>query len=136
MPLDSVVKKFDRGLFESLMPPFSLINLLQYDGTHQGGRYKLGTKFINFPLWEGEITKADFLSGKEYVFVDEVQHNRAGIRHWKHTHRFVEGPSKQTYLVDEVEFTALNPLLERVYEMALRSYFFYRQLRYKKLLSK
>jgi ligand-binding SRPBCC domain-containing protein len=136
LPLDTVIKKFDRTLFESLMPPLSLLELLQYDGTFEGGRYRLGARYLNFSLWEGEITKADFLSPKEYVFIDEVNSNIAGVRNWKHTHRFVESVTKHTYIVDEVEFEAVNPMLEGVYEMMLRSYFLYRQFRYKKLLNK
>ncbi len=134
LPLKNVINKFNANFFKQLLPPFSWIDLKHYDGTHQGGQYQLTARFTDVLVWEGEITSAEFQNNNEYVFVDEVKKNSAGIAEWKHIHRFVEGPSKQTYIVDEISFKAKNPILEKVLEIGIRTYFIYRQFLYKKLL--
>lgn len=107
-----VKEGFNADLFEALNPPFPPVKLLRFDGSSQGDLVSLELNFIFFKqVWTSKIT-ADHLDQKEYYFIDEGIKLPFFLKKWRHKHRIVSDGNDKTDIIDEINFTSPNRILD------------------------
>jgi ligand-binding SRPBCC domain-containing protein len=126
---------FNAELFQALNPPFPPVKLLRFDGSSPGDLVSLKLNFIIFKqVWISKIT-ADHLDEKEYFFVDEGIKLPFFLKKWRHKHRIVAGGKNQSIIIDEINFSSSNRLLDYLIYPVLFFQFSMRKPIYRKFFS-
>ncbi|GAB3007937.1 hypothetical protein [uncultured Cyclobacterium sp.] len=131
-----VKEGFNAELFTALNPPFPPVKLLRFDGSSTGDLVSLSLNFIFFKqVWTSKIT-ADHLDEKEFFFVDEGIKLPFFLKKWRHKHRIVADGSDQSIIIDEINFSSPNRLLDYLMFPVLYFQFSLRKPTYRKTFSK
>lgn len=126
---------FNAELFQALNPPFPPVKLLRFDGSSPGDLVSLKLNFIIFKqVWISKIT-ADHLDEKEYFFVDEGIKLPFFLKKWRHKHRIVADGKNQSIIIDEINFSSPNRLLDYLIYPVLFFQFSMRKPIYRKFFS-
>ncbi len=106
----SVMERFDRGLFEALIPKQGKTEIVEFTGSRKGDRVHL--RFIS-PFkadWTSDITE-DHIDDQQAYFVDEGVIMPFGLKTWKHRHIAERIDDNSCYIVDDINYEGKTPLL-------------------------
>jgi ligand-binding SRPBCC domain-containing protein len=134
--LNSIEKKFNQTLFEKLCPPLVELKVNRFDGCQKNDEIHLEMKLFGSikQNWVSKIT-CSYKSNDEFYFIDEGVQLPAPLSQWKHIHRVEKISNKSCYLIDDINFTSGNKLLDVVLYPALYSIFSFRAPIYKRELN-
>lgn len=106
----SVMKQFDRDLFEALSPPVGKIEVVSFTGSKTGDRVHL--RFLQ-PIkaeWISIITDHGESDGEMY-FVDQGKKLPPGLTFWRHTHTVRKIDENHSLIIDQMEYKSYFYLL-------------------------
>ena len=129
----TVVKNFNRDLFNALKPPLMPLKLERYDGQKSGDEVHLDLGFGQ--KWIGRYMACIHDIG-EWFFVDEGQTLPKPLRYWKHIHKVKKQTEKQTFIIDDIAFSSNNYLLDILLYPFLYMQFALRKPAYRKYFNK
>ena len=135
--LNSIVKKFNQDLFQKLSPPLVDLKVIRFDGCKKGDEVHLEMKLFGkiHNQWISKIT-TDEISENEFYFIDEGTLVPAPLKNWKHVHRVRKIDDSKCLVIDDIEFSTGNTLLDYAIYPALYAMFSHRKPIYKKELKK
>lgn len=105
-----IMQRFDRDLFEALAPKVGKMEIVTFTGSKKGD--KVHIRFIS-PIkadWTSLITE-DYSDEQQSYFVDEGDVLPFPLSYWKHRHIVERIDDKNSYIIDDIEYKAQNPLL-------------------------
>ncbi len=105
-----VMEKFDRQLFEALLPRNAKVEIVEFTGSQKGNRVHL--RFLS-PLkmdWISDITE-DGENEKEAYFIDEGIKLPPGLSFWRHKHIVRKLSEDTSLIIDDISFQGSNILL-------------------------
>lgn len=108
-----VFSKFDRDLFNYLLPPSFLVKVNRYDGNQKGDEVHVEFKFPFKASMNVVITDVIMEPDHAY-FVDQGLQLPFGMKEWKHTHHVFREP-KGSRICDEVHFSCNFRILYLLY---------------------
>lgn len=126
-----VFARFDRELFTALKPPVVKLEVERFDGCKKGDEVHLK---INGQRWVSHITEF-FESDDEIYFIDRGAIIPPPLSNWKHIHRVVRTGEDSCEVIDDIEYTTGNTILDKVMYPAFYTMFLLRRPIYKKKLS-
>lgn len=132
--LEKIIPKFNQELFIKLSPPFPPAKLLKFEGCKLGDEYSILLNFGIKLAWKGKITQEE-LTEQYFLFVDEGTELPFGLKKWKHHHWMIKKGINQTEIIDQVEFSSGNLILDWFLMPGFWGMIFYRKPLYKKFLS-
>ncbi|AHM61720.1 hypothetical protein D770_17340 [Flammeovirgaceae bacterium 311] len=131
-PLQKVADGFNEKLFQALAPPFPRLKLLRFDGSKKGDWVAMELHFgFMKQSWVSEIT-AHGQTANEWYFIDQGRKLPKPLRYWHHHHRLLALPEGGTRIVDDINYSSGNKLLDLALYPALMAQFLYRKPVYKK----
>ena len=126
-----VFKKFDRELFEYLLPKNADVQLVEFGGSNTGDIVHL--KFVS-PVkgdWISEIVEHG--EGDDIAwFVDQGTTLPFGLKFWRHQHIVKGLEDHRCEIIDDIEFRFANQLLNVLLYPALFLAFYPRKRQYRK----
>ncbi len=131
-----VFSKFNLQLFQALKPPLMSLTVERFDGCKKGDEVHLKMNLFGFldQKWISHIT-GDFKSNYEIYFVDEGALLPPPLSKWKHIHRIEKINELSSFVIDDIEYTSGNKMLDIALYPALYAMFAYRRPIYKRELS-
>jgi ligand-binding SRPBCC domain-containing protein len=126
----SVMKRFDRNLFEALSPPVGKIEVVKFTGSKTGDQVHL--QFVR-PLkaeWISRITDHGERKNELY-FVDEGKKLPPGLAFWKHEHIVRKKSESRSIIIDRIHFKSYFYLLSLLFYPILFLTFYPRKKQYK-----
>ena len=126
-----VMERFDRKLFEALLPPIGKTEIKEFTGSKTGDLVHL--QFIS-PIkaeWVSDITDHGH-NEREAWFVDEGKVLPFGLKYWKHHHIVRKVDEKNSEIIDDISYKASNPILMIILYPLLWLSFFPRRFVYQK----
>jgi ligand-binding SRPBCC domain-containing protein len=130
----AVFESFDQELFEALAPPFPPFKLKRFDGSNKGDLVHVQIWNAGWKDWISEITDSWHKEG-EFAFVDEGKTLPWPLKHWRHRHIIRESGSG-AIIIDDIEFSTGNSILDRCIYPALYTVFAYRGPIYRRRFNK
>lgn len=134
--LPAVWAGFNQSLFEQLNLPFPPVQVIRFDGCHQGDVVHVRLNFFLFRQdWISHIIdqKTD---DNEIYFVDQGTKLPFFLTYWHHRHRLLRVPAdkaaEQTLIIDEVTFRTPFRLTDYLLYPVLWIQFAYRKPVYKR----
>ncbi len=128
-PYKQIFSGFNEALFLALNPPIMPVKLLRFDGCKKGDEVHIQLPFKM--LWISDIT--DFSETEnEIYFIDEGRQLPFPLKQWKHKHRIIKQTENDTLIIDDINFSTNNKLLDFLIYPALWLQFAYRKPVYKK----
>ncbi len=126
-----VFLRFDLALFKKLKPPGVELEVLRFDGCKKGDEVHL---LISKKKWISHII--DFYQDDEEVFfVDRGVVIFPPLKKWIHVHKVKKTSEHSCIIVDDIEYTTGNSLIDRLIYPALLTLFSLRRPIYKRELS-
>ena len=117
-----VVIRFDKSLFEALLPRFPDVKLRRFDGSKKGDKVVLHFYIgIKVATWVSEITD-DWAENDTAGFIDIGIKLPFPLKYWKHRH-VVENATGGCVIVDEIEFSTGRAWLNALMLPLLKSQF-------------
>lgn len=130
-----IFPKFNLDLFKKLKPPFVKLNIERFDGCKKGDEVHLEINILGQKQkWVSLIT-SQFRGDYEIYFIDEGQNIPAPLKKWKHIHRIQKINELDSYIVDDIEYSCENILIDVLIYPFLYLVFFCRIPIYKRELS-
>lgn len=126
-----VFSHFDRDLFIALKPPVVKLEVTRFDGCKKGDEVHLK---INGQRWVSHITEY-FESDDEIYFIDIGAIIPPPLSSWKHIHRIVRTGQNSCEVIDDIDFTTGNSVMDKIMYPAFYTMFYLRRPIYKKKLS-
>jgi len=105
-----VMERFDLQLFEALKPPVGKMEIVEFTGSKKGDRVHL--RFVS-PIkaeWISDIIKDD-INEERAIFVDVGRKLPWPLATWTHRHVVEKIDEDHSMIVDDMTFTASNPIL-------------------------
>ena len=130
-PFEQVVANFDRDLFEFLMPPAAVAELMCYEGSKPGNKVHLAFKIPWKADWIS-IIKESRKDERLYCFIDEGEKLPFGLKKWRHHHQVRWLTENQTEIIDLMHFSTGFWLMDLLAWPVLFLSFFPRKRLYKK----
>jgi ligand-binding SRPBCC domain-containing protein len=128
---DQVVGHFDKQLFEFLLPPNYVAQLIRYDGSASGSIVHIRFKLPWSSDWISEIISEKREEGI-YQFVDIGKKLPFGLNSWEHHHIVKKLTESKTLIVDEMHFSTHVKLLDFIFFPFLFLAFYPRKKQYKR----
>lgn len=126
-----VFSRFDQNLFEALKPPLVSLKVVRFDGCKKGDEVHLS---VAGQRWVSHIT--DYYEDNDQIyFVDQGAIIPPPIKHWKHIHRIERTGENTSVVIDDIEYSTGNIILDKMLYPALYAMFSLRGPIYKKELS-
>lgn len=126
-----VFSRFDLHLFEALKPPVVNLVVERFDGCKKGDEVHLK---ISGMRWVSHIT--DFFSGEDEIyFVDRGVIVPPPIKSWKHIHKIERTGNNTCQVVDDIEFSTGNIVMDKLIYPVIYAMFIMRKPIYKRELS-
>ena len=99
-----VLAKFERELFEALVPGHTPVDLVRFDGSHRGDKVHLRLKmfYLFWQDWISEITDEGENDEKVW-FTDQGIKLPFFLSQWTH-HHVVENAGEESIIIDDIEF--------------------------------
>jgi ligand-binding SRPBCC domain-containing protein len=108
-----VFERFDISLFEALKPPFINLTIDRFDGCSKGDEVHLQVGVG--PLkqtWVSHITDSGETEDSLY-FVDEGHVLPPPLKYWRHQHIIKKIDDLSSVIIDDIEYSSGNQLLDR-----------------------
>lgn len=105
-----VMDGFDITLFEALKPKFGRMEIVQFTGSSKGDVVHI--RFLS-PLkadWISDITEDGTDDNRAY-FTDVGRVLPPGLKKWKHLHEVKRISESESFIIDDINYRGLNPLL-------------------------
>lgn len=105
-----VLYKFDRQLFEALLPKNARVEIVDFTGSKKGDRVHL--KFLS-PIkteWISDIIE-DGSNEEEAYFIDEGSLLPPGLKYWRHKHIVRKITDTESLIIDDITFKGLNQVI-------------------------
>lgn len=134
-PFDRVQKKFDKELFEALLPPSFVASLARYDGSAPGDEVHVQFHLPWRSLWISRITQEE-QNSRGFYFIDEGIRLPFGLRTWKHRHSAVKIDEYTTGIIDDIRFSTGIKIMDLLAWPLLFLAFFPRKWQYKSFFKK
>jgi ligand-binding SRPBCC domain-containing protein len=131
-----IFSKFNLQLFKALKPPLVNLSVERFDGCKKDDEIHLKMDFFGLinQKWISRITE-DFRSDYEIHFIDEGTFLPPPLKKWKHTHRIEKINELTSFVVDDIEYSCGNKVIDLAIYPPLYLMFLYRVPIYKKELS-
>lgn len=129
-PFEEAYKKFNRKLFEHMLPPLNLARLVRYEGQNPGDIVEIAFRIPFISNWT-VIIKESWLSHREYGFVDRGLKVPFGIKYWKHTHRVVARDAASVFIIDDIEYETSWRWLDYFLYLPMWAMFWPRKFQYR-----
>jgi ligand-binding SRPBCC domain-containing protein len=131
-----VASFFNRELFLALAPPLMNVMLDRFDGCKKGDEVHLRMNFMGLlnQMWISHITDHGE-SGDEIYFVDEGALLPPPLSKWRHVHHIKKIDEHSSYIIDDIEYTTGNLVLDKMIYPALYFMFYYRKPIYRREIS-
>lgn len=118
-PASEVFSRFDKGLFEELIPPFAIAK--RNDGIYKGAIISVGFKIPFMKTWHSEIIDKGGDS-KSFWFTDKgISGMPFGIKKWEHTHRVKIINDNQCIIIEEIYLKTNYKLLDKLCKLIFTS---------------
>lgn len=132
----SLIKRFDRSLFEALVPPGMSVELIQFDGSNLGDtvHIRLSLAGIIKEDWVSKITEEDVDAEKAW-FTDEGVKLPFFLKKWQHRH-IVEKNGENSTIVDDITFQTPFILMDYLMYPILYLQFAWRKPIYRKIFGR
>ena len=132
---DEVFKAFDENLFKALKPPLLDLKIQRFDGSHRGGEIHLEIGFLGLSKkWVSVITD-EYYGEDENYFIDEGLVLPSPLKSWKHSHIVRKIDNENCYIIDQIEFSSGNKILDFFIYPGLYIQFLLRRPVYKKFFT-
>ena len=105
-----VMSRFDRQLFEYLLPKSGGIELLEFTGSETGGRVHLQFTKPLKGTWISDIIDHG-VNDSEAWFLDKGTTLPFGLKFWEHRHAVERDTDDSCVIVDDIEYRFGNGLL-------------------------
>lgn len=105
-----IMQAFDRNLFEALKPKGAKMEIVEFTGSKKGDTVHLRFLFPFKMEWISKITE-DAVSPEEAYFIDVGTKLPPGLNSWKHRHVVKNIDSKQSWIIDDIQYRGVNRLL-------------------------
>ena len=105
-----VFTKFDRQLFEFLLPKFGEVELVEFGGSDTGDIVHLDFRKPLKAKWISEITENGD-TAEQMWFVDQGTRLPFGLQYWRHKHIVRAAGRDRSEIVDDIEFRFANGFL-------------------------
>lgn len=135
--LSNIAEKFNKDLFQKLSPPLMELTVLRFDGCKKDDEVHLEMKLFG-PIknkWISKIT-ANELNQEDFYFIDEGTLIPPPLKKWKHVHRVKRLNDTKCLVIDDIEYSTGNKVLDMIIYPALYAMFAYRKPIYIKELKK
>jgi len=133
-PASEVFSRFDKGLFEELIPPFAIAE--RNDGIEIGAIISVGFKIPFMKTWHSQIIN----KGKDsmsFWFTDKgISGMPFGIKEWTHTHRVKILNDNQCLIIEEIYLETNYKLLDKICSLIFTGAMKGRKKTYKKFFEK
>jgi len=133
--LSIIHSKFNEELFIKLAPPLMNLKVERFDGCLKG--HEVHLKMDLFGLmssrWISLITSSVF-NENEFTFIDEGTIIPPPLKKWTHTHRVEKINENSCWVIDDIEYSTNNKILDNAIYPALYSMFKLRSPIYKREL--
>jgi ligand-binding SRPBCC domain-containing protein len=127
----SVFSQFDLKLFAALKPPMVKLAIDRFDGCKKGDEVHLR---VNGQRWISHITEL-YQGSEEIYFVDIGVVIPFPLKSWKHIHRIERTGDNSCNVVDDIEFSTGNTILDKLMYPFLLAMFSLRKPIYTRELS-
>lgn len=128
--------RFDEKLFKALKPPFVDVEVERFDGCKKGDEVhlKISVGRLKSERWISHIT--EFYEDSEQIyFIDVGAVIPFPLKSWKHTHRIERVSETKCMVIDDIEFTSGNAIIDRLIYPFLYSMFKHRVSIYRRELT-
>lgn len=132
---DIVANAFDEKLFRHLLPPSFIAGLIRFDGSKPGDMVHIRFYFPWPSDWISRITE-EHRNDHEYIFVDIGEKLPFGMKSWKHIHTVRKTGNKTTAIIDDMNFSTGNSVLDRLFYPVMYFAFLPRKRLYKTYFDK
>lgn len=105
-----VMERFDRKLFEALVPKQGKTEIVEFTGSKKGDSVHL--RFLS-PIkadWKSDITE-DHVDDQRAFFVDQGVVMPFGLKSWHHQHIVERIDDASCYIIDDINYEGKNPLI-------------------------
>ena len=126
-----VFKRFDRDLFEYLLPKRADVELVEFGGSQTGDRVHLAFKSPLKATWISEITEHGSNADMAW-FVDVGTTLPFGLKSWRHRHIVRRLDQDHSEIIDDIEFAFSNQFLSMTFLPAVYLAFLPRKQQYRK----
>ena len=132
----TIESKFDKELFIKLSPPLMKLSVDRFDGCKKGDEVHLRMNLFNLlnQKWISVITASES-NNNEFYFIDEGTVLPPPLKKWKHVHRVEKINETHSYVIDDIEYSTGNIILDNTIFPVLYSMFFFRKHIYQSELS-
>lgn len=127
----SVFSQFNVKLFAALKPPLVNLKIERFDGCKKGDEIHLK---VSGQRWVGQITEL-YEGEDEIYFIDIGVIIPPPLTSWKHIHRIERTGTNTCIVIDDIEFSTGNKLIDKLIYPALMAMFLLRGPVYKRELS-
>ena len=127
----SVFSQFNLKLFEALKPPLVSLKVERFDGCKKGDEVHLK---VSGQRWVSHITEL-YEGEDEIYFIDVGAIIPPPLTSWKHIHRIERTGENKCNVVDDIEYSTGNKLLDKLIYPAIKAMFLLRRPIYIKELS-
>lgn len=132
---DTVVRGFNRNLFEYLVPGWGLPVFKRYDGQQHGDMVHIVFRFPWIIDWMVVVKEAG-MTDKTYWFTHRGLKIPLGLVFWQHVHRVVAMGKQKTGIIDNIEFQSKWAILNPLNYLVLLFIFFPRKILYRRYYHK
>ena len=125
-----VFEKFDRELFEYLLPTAPETRLVEFGGSREGDLVHIEFVRPFRAKWISEI-KEDGMDIQKAWFVDEGIVLPFGLKHWRHVHIVRKVDDRTSEIIDDIEYDFANRFISSMLLPAVYLAFLPRKRQYR-----
>ncbi len=126
-----IMQRFDRELFEYLLPKGADVELVEFGGSVKGARVHIQFHSPIKATWISDITE-DGMSDTETWFIDRGTTLPFGLRYWHHKHIVRRVSETESEIIDDITYRFGNGILTFLLFPALYFGFLPRKRQYKR----
>ncbi len=119
----SVWRGFDEKLFLALKPPLVPFKLLRFDGCEVGDKVQIS---VAGQAWHANIVEQKSTKDEIY-FVDVGEKMPFPLKTWRHKHRILRNADDTSTIIDDIEYSTGNRLLDKLMRPVVYQQFAARQ---------
>lgn len=126
-----IMNRFDRQLFEYLLPKGVGLELVEFGGSEKGARVHIQCHAPISATWISDIVE-DGMNDSEAWFIDKGTTLPFGLRYWHHRHVVRKVSETESLIIDDITYRFGNSLLTFLMFPAVYFGFLPRQRQYKR----
>jgi len=131
----AIFSRFDRDLFIALKPPLIQLDLQKFDGCIKGDKVELELGMLGIKqTWKALIVD-NLETDSEIFFIDKGVELPPPLKSWRHKHILKNVQESKTMIIDSIEYSTGNRLLDMLMYPILYLQFWHRKPIYKRYFS-